>query len=143
MIVLPLITSFFWGISSIFDSLSLRDFPPIMTFIICGFIYFIVSFFILLVNNKKLYPYFDLVKYRNAWIYAILAGLCVACVGNLIYLHALKSSLAPYLVVALSYSAPIFTLLVSVLVLKHDYSLSSILGVILVVTGVFVISFHK
>lgn len=141
--ILPITTSFFWGLACILESLSLKNFPASMTFIVSAFVYVFAAIIVLFFKRNSLYEYFDVVKYRDSWMYTILAAICIFVIGNFIYLHALKESKTPYLVVALSYTAPIFTLIISILILKHDYSLCSLLGVTLVILGVFIISFHK
>ena len=142
MIFLPLCTSFCWGLSSVFDKLCLDDFSPIMIFIVGGFVYAILCIVLIIYNYQKLKIYLDFKKYKKAWIYSILAGICVYGIANLLYYHALKKSDTPHIVVALAYSAPIFTLLLSVIVLKNDFSLHSLIGVFLVIIGVFVICWH-
>ena len=87
--------------------------------------------------------FYDYKKYKTAWIYAILAAICVYGIANLIYYYALNSSDTPHIVIALAYSAPIFTLLVSIIILKKDFSLTSLLGVLLVILGTFIICWHS
>ena len=143
MIFLPLCTAFCWGLSSIFDKLSMTAFSPIMVFIVGGMVYATVALSLLIYHRNSIKHYFyDYKKYKTAWMYAILGAICVYGVANLIYYYALNASNTPHIVIALSYSAPIFTLLVSIIILKHDFSITSILGVLLVIVGTFIVCLH-
>ena len=144
MILLPLCTAFCWGLSSVFDKLSMNAFSPVMVFIVGGIVYALVALGLLIYHRNHVKHYFyDYKKYKVAWIYAILAAVCVYGVANLIYYYALNASSTPHIVIALSYSAPIFTLLLSIIVLKEDFSMASIIGVILVVLGTFIVCYHS
>lgn len=144
IIFYPIITSFFWGLSSIFDKLSMSgDFPPLMIFIISGMVYSLITIVLLIANKNKLIPYFNVIKYKMGWIYAILSGISVFAIANLLYLYALNKSNHGYVIVTLAYSAPIFTVLLGIIVLKHDYSWKSLMGVLLVILGVLLVCMHN
>lgn len=70
-------------------------------------------------------------------IAAILSGF----VANLIYLFVLKKHQS-YLVSALIYAAPAFTLLLAYFLLKEDISVIGFIGVIMVIIGTICIALN-
>ena len=145
MILLPVCTAFFWGLSSIFDKLCLNTFTPIMIFIVGGMVYSIIAIGLFIYHRHEIKHYFyDYIKYKNAWIYAILAGICVYGIANLIYYHVLHNTNNTNIVIAISYSAPIFTLILSLIILKKEnYSLASIIGVLFVIIGTVIVCLNS
>jgi drug/metabolite transporter (DMT)-like permease len=62
--------------------------------------------------------------------------------ASLIYFHILKKH-ESYVIAALIYSSPVFTLLISYFVLKEKVSYIGVAGVILIVSGVIMLALNE
>ena len=143
MYVIPiaLFVSFLWGVQIICHKILLKktNFKVIM--VVGSIFYFIcVALFTASYWNtlKK-----DIVKLDAKSILLIgFASICSAFIANLIYLYILKDH-SSYVVSALIYSSPIFTLILAYLMLKEKVTFIGAIGVVLIVVGVICLSLNE
>lgn len=146
MLALPLVPcslaiSFLWGLTppTYKYLMSADKVDPIAVFVISGAAYaaslvcFSLCFHV---------PVAREVRRLSGRSVAIIAGLSVLTgfVANILYIYLLRNH-ASYAVTALAYSAPVFTLLLSVLVLKERVTALGVLGAVLILLGVACVSF--
>ena len=136
-----LFIAFLWGIQPVIHKYILKSIDPktilILTTVfysLCSIAFAIKYWRSVQKDWKKLTP----IKLMWIGIAAILSGF----VANLIYLFVLKKHKS-YLVSALIYAAPAFTLLLSYFLLKEDISIIGFIGVILVIIGTICIAFFS
>lgn len=75
-------------------------------------------------------------------ILLLLSAFFSVFIANLLYFKVLhKANTKSYIVSSLIFTSPLFTLLLSYLLIKESIKLTAVLGVILVVSGIVVISY--
>jgi drug/metabolite transporter (DMT)-like permease len=72
----------------------------------------------------------------------IISGIFVGFVANYLYYQVIRNNTS-YIVAALVFSAPFFTVILSYLFLKEELTLLSGLGVFLIVAGVILLASSK
>lgn len=138
-IILALFVGFLWGLAPIVHKILLKniDFKLFMVlssccFFACTCIFAIYFWKDLVVSAKKQLTIFNL-----SWI--ILASVFVGFIANLVYLFVLKDYKS-YIVSALIYCSPFFTLALSYLFLKENITYVGASGCILITLGVILIA---
>ena len=135
-----LFIAFLWGIQPVIHKYILKSIDP-KTIIILNTVFysfcsigFAIKYWRSVKKDwKKLTP----IKLMWIGIAAIISGF----VANLIYLFVLKKHQS-YLVSALIYAAPAFTLLLAYFLLKEDISVIGFIGVIMVIIGTICIALN-
>jgi uncharacterized membrane protein len=119
------------GISAIPEKLSLKEASPVGVFFIRSFILFVLlSIFALFKGNVREHFQYQAMTYL--WI--AIPAVLVSC-WMLIYFNILQGDLASR-VVPIVATAPLFTVLFSVLLLGEPFSLKRLAGALLIVIGV-------
>ena len=136
-----LIVSFLLGILAIFQKIFLKRIDYITFMCISGLMYcFMLICYILYYKSQffsdikkiKLITYF--------WIFiSILFGLFII---NILFFYLLKHN-EPSVVVAITFSAPLFTLLGAYFLLEEKIHTYGVLGVLFIVFGIILISMNK
>ncbi len=134
-----MLVSLFWGISPVFYKMIMSKIDTKITFIINNI------FFALAVIGYTWY-YWDQIKsdikavsMRDTLIIGALSIL-LSFVPNVIYYNLINDH-DSYVVSALVNSAPIFTVGLSYILLKENITKYGMLGVILIIVGVYCLSF--
>jgi uncharacterized membrane protein len=85
----------------------------------------------------------SLLDNKQVFILLILSSLLSVFIANLLYFTILKNPYTKsYIVAALVFTSPMFTLLLSYFVLKEGVTYMAVLGVVLIITGVIALTFH-
>jgi uncharacterized membrane protein len=138
LIFYSLIVSLFWGISPVFYKMIMSKVDTKLTFIINNL------FFTLGVLGYTYY-YWDQIKVdvQNISIRDTLAigaiAIVLSFIPNIIYYNLINDH-DSYVVTALVNSAPVFTVGLSYLLLKENITKNSLLGVVLIIVGIFCLS---
>jgi drug/metabolite transporter (DMT)-like permease len=129
-----------WGFYALLESKIVKQYHPLFLFVIGGICYGVCALIILVIKWKTLVP-----TYMNAGsrIIAIasIGSLCGVALANYLFLLALESAPAPNIIMALAYSAPIFTILGSILLLQYKVCAIEIIGMILTFCGVGLVTY--
>lgn len=145
IILMTLVTALLSSISFFLAHRSLKTFPPSMEIFVSGISYVIIMSVVLLFHHEHISEYFDIKKYKEAWVCSILKGLIVYGVANMLLFTILKKTDKIHLVAALVHTVPFFTILISIFVLQHEVTLISIIGILFIMTGsaLIVLESHK
>ncbi len=132
------IVSFCWGLSPVLYKLLMTKMDIKVTFVINSL------FFTLAVIAYTIYYWNDIksnLKTTSVRDIALLGGISVilSFIPNIIYFNLLNQY-DSYVVTALVNTAPIFTVGMSYLILKERVTKYDILGVVLIIIGVFFLS---
>ncbi|ADG13567.1 EamA family transporter [Methanocaldococcus infernus] len=132
-IILGLLVALFYGIGTFFAKIVCEK-DPIFQWVVVNIIGIILTLIIFL-------------KFRNfsidspkIIIYSIVAALFVV-LGSLILYYALYKGKAS-IVVPLSSIGPAITVVLSLIFLKETLSINQVLGIILILIGIFLLSIH-
>ena len=133
--LLLILTVVFWGTAPIFDKAALKGGDPLLGTILRGmFIGLVMTLFGLFTGKFR---ELSLMPPRSI-LFFFLSGLCAGTLGVFTYFKALQ--LGPTSrIVPLAATYPLFTALLSVIVLGESITLPRIFGIILIVVGVFLV----
>jgi drug/metabolite transporter (DMT)-like permease len=140
VIPIAIFIAFIFGVSPIIHKHIFNTVPtmtPQLLFIFGGIMYFI--FTIIYALYEKI-PIIDNVKTIPVSIIALfIFGGCMSFFANYLYFNIISKN-ASYLVSSLIFISPLFTLVLSYLILKEEITLMSLLGVLLIVSGVIIVA---
>lgn len=142
LIFYSLLVSLFWGISPVLYKIMMKRVDTKLTFIINHL------FFNLGLLGYTIYHWTELKSdFQNVSNYDIIAigamSLVLSFIPNIIYYNLINDH-DSYLVTALINSSPVFTVGLSYFILKEKITKHSIIGVLLIIAGVYCLTFcHK
>jgi len=137
-IFVALFISFLWGLAPVIHKLVLKNVNPITVFILSGVIYAFVMVFFMAWHTDTLKKDIPKIELRDLGLIAF-ASIIDAFLANLLYYNVLRDH-ESYIVSALIFSSPVFTLLLGYLFLQEKITLMGALGVFLIILGVICIS---
>lgn len=130
------LTVLFWGLAPLFDKIALREASPLLGLIIRSVAVFfsllILSFFM----KENFFVSFKL-PFKTIFLFS-LSGIFAGLLGMLTYYSALKS-LPSSIVVPLCSIYPLITTLLGMFLLAEGFSWVRLLGVILIILGVWLV----
>ncbi len=129
-----------WGISPIAHKLCLDKMNPKVFFCINSVFVTISILTFSFLNRSEFFPEFSKLGFSDFKNIALMA-LCLSFIPALLY-YSLLQKHESYKVSVLVHSSPIITILLSYFVLNEEISQNSFMGIILVITGIFLLS-HK
>lgn len=140
VIPIAIFIAFIFGISPIIHKYIFNNVPsmtPQMLFIFGGITYF---FFTIIYALYERQPIIDNLKNIPLSIIGLfLVGGCMTFFANYLYFNIISKN-ASYLVSSLIFISPLFTLALSYLILREEITLMSLVGVVLIVTGVITVA---
>ena len=128
-----------WGLYAIIESRIIKQYHPLFMFVLGGICWGLVSVCLLFYKRSELLPIFAKAGTRTMAI-AITGSLLAIVCANYLFLLALENAPAPNIVMALAYSAPIFTILGSILMFQHEINLMEIIGMVITMIGISFVS---
>lgn len=141
IIVTSLFVAFLWGLTPIIHKHVLNTIDPLLVFVLSGIVFGVGAIILLFVNRDG-----SLVdKFRStdtvalAWI---VAAQLVTMFATMLYLQLLQKHHS-YVVTALTYSSPVFTLILAYLILNEKVSIAGAMGVLLIVAGIALLAFNE
>lgn len=132
-----LIAVIMWGISPVFDKLTLRYFEPFQAFYVRALVMAIVCFVFILSRFSYTINSILSVKWHGGFY--VLMSVITAMVGVLVYLKAMNFSQASK-IVPLSSTYPLITFIIAAIFLDESVTVAKILGTIFIIFGIFLIS---
>jgi uncharacterized membrane protein len=140
-VVVALFIAFLWGVQPLIHKELLHEMShhtvmmiSNIIFTVCLIIYGYLYREIILDDFKKLET--------NHWKLLLFSAIICSFLTTIIYYDLMKHH-KTYIVVALTYSAPIFTLFLAEYFLKEKISIESKVGVLLVVLGIMIMSYYQ
>ncbi len=133
VLILWLLTIFFWGISPIIEKLGLKEVDPLLALFVRTLASLVAIFLVLLVISPDL----SSLNLKNVGILS-LSGIIGGFLGMFTYFSLLKSKNASQ-VVPLTSTYPLVATLLAVLILKEKLTLLKLLGTLLVVAGIYLL----
>lgn len=140
VIPIALLISFIWGATPIvhkyiFNSFSYMTAESML--VVGGLLYFVFSMCYFACNRKKVMG--PLRQLPMPIIALMFATALIGFLANYLYFNVIGKH-ASYLVSALIFSSPFFTLILSYLLLKEEITLTSLIAVILIVIGIIMLA---
>jgi len=135
------IVAIIWAYMAIIEKKLLKHVSYITLFILFGLFIGFISLLLLIYYNKSIKEDIIFMYNKISYIILMLYGL-IYIIASLIYLKLMKNHYS-YLVVALTYTTPLFVTLFSYFELKENIDIKSVLGILLIVSGCITISLNK
>lgn len=131
--ILALIAAILWSIQAFFVKYS--NATPVMASIIMGIVALVLSS-VLYLFMKPQWPSPD------STIKLVLAGISVT-VGTLLYFYALSMTKNTSVVVAISFTSPLFAAIIGYLFYKEMLTFRQMIGSFCIIIGIILISSHR
>lgn len=129
-----------WGLYAIIESQIVKEFHPMFLFVIGGLCCGVCSLVLFFIKRNQLLPLFAKASAKTI-IISIIGSFLALVVANYIFLLALEHAESPGIIMGLAYSAPIFTIIGSMLILQYKINMIELVGIGLTVCGVGVVAF--
>lgn len=141
VILLALLVAFLWGVAPVIHKHVLKSISPHVVLIISGVSYITCLAIFAAIHQRKL---IEGIKHIHAKYVLIIAltSIFTAFIANIIYLNVLKHQ-DSYIISALIYACPVFTLILAYVFLKEKVTLFGGLGVFFIILGVICIIFNE
>jgi uncharacterized membrane protein len=131
--ILAVISAVLWAIQAFMIKYSRAS--PIMAFVIMNIVAAISSL-VIYVISKPQWPSVESVSFL------VLAGILGPVVGTLLYLYALALTKNTSVVIALSFTSPLFAVIIGYLFYKEILTLRQMAGTLCIIIGIILISTH-
>jgi len=141
LLFFSMIISLLWGLQPIICKILLNNIDVKFFFVVFNLALFIaISFYIAFNWNELKYSYSHSTN-KQLFLIAIIA-IISSFIPNLIYYNLLNYH-SSHMVAALTSCGPIFTILISFLFLKTNIDYIDISSVLLIVSGIFILSYNN
>lgn len=138
VIFFALFISFLWGLQPVIHKVLLKHIDPKTILIISSFFYTSCIILFAIYNYKEFIKDLKIIDTKSFIVIGITA-IFSAFIANLIYFYILKNN-ESYIVSALIYSSPVFTLILAYFFLKEKITLYGFIGLIFIVIGILFIA---
>lgn len=141
VLVMAIIVSFLWGVTPVIHKHVLIDLDPRTVMVLTSVFYFACLMVFWWWNHRAIARDSKNIRFHHLFWIAI-ASIFTAFIANIIYLYVLKKK-DSYVVSALVYSCPLFTLILASLFLKEHITWMGCIGVFLITLGVVCIALSE
>jgi len=138
LLFFALLISFFWGIQPIIHKLLLRKINPKTMLILNSTVYFFCIIWFTIYNYQEFKTDLKNMDLKS-FLIIVFTAVITAFLANMIYFYILKNN-DSYIVSALIYSSPVFTLIFAYLFLKEKITKYGLIGVIFIIIGILFIA---
>lgn len=140
LIPIAIFISFLWGMSSILEKYVLKSINVPTLLVINAIVYMICMVIYYIIKRKDIHISKALSKCESKTLSILILNVVFALfVANILYFEILSKHKS-YIVTALVFSAPLFTVLFGCLLLKEKITVTGFMGLIFIVLGVICIS---
>ena len=137
--LLCIFVAFLWSLHPICHKILKNNIDAFYIFILIWLFTSVFMIFILFYYKNHIYSNIvNLTKYEL--LILLWLGL-ISVLANYIYFYVIKSDNA-YIVSALTYSSPLFTIIIAYLLLNEVISYNAILGILFIIIGASILSFE-
>jgi len=140
VIFYALFVAFLWGLTPVIHKHVLNTLDPRTVMVLGSIFYFACVLMFWLWNREIIKNDVKNVKLQHIYWIAI-TSIVTAFIANVIYLFILKKH-DSYIISALIYSCPIFTLVLAYIFLKEHITFTGLIGVFLITAGVACLGFN-
>jgi uncharacterized membrane protein len=134
VLFVALFVAFLWGLTPVIHKHVLQTLDPRLVMVIGSGLYFMVALLYGLYYRDAIAESLpNMTPATFLWI--ALASLLTGFIANLIYLYVLREEQS-YIISALIFASPIFTLFVAALFLKEEITVQGFIGVVLITAGI-------
>ena len=141
-ILLAILIAFLWGISPVIFKYLLGDVDMKVIMVLTAVIYTLCTALYTIPSWRDIYR--SIIKINHVHMFWIVVNAALLTfVANLLFLIALKNNSKSYVITSIAFSAPLFSLLIAYLFLNQQITYHNLIGVVLIVTGIFVLSYFK
>ena len=131
--------AFLWSLHPIFHKFLQKKIDVIIMFILVWLSTSFFMIFYVIYNNKHiLHNIKTITKYEVAIFFII--GI-ISVIANYLYFTTIKQS-DSYIVAALTYCSPLFTVFIAYILLNEKISLSSVIGIMFIILGATLLSYN-
>jgi uncharacterized membrane protein len=141
LILFGLVVALLWAIAPLIHKYLLTHTNYKVIMLLSAVTYVIVMCIYSIVNYNDIFFQLKQINTKNI-ILIIFVSLITLVIANIIYLSILQNNNS-YVVCALTYSSPIFTLIFAYLFFKEKVTLLGLFGVIFVVIGIICLAFNN
>lgn len=134
-----IVIAFLWGVNPFGTKIVLRDLPYELVLIISGLCYFSCIIALCVIKRERIQASVSKLRMKHVAI-LLASSILTAFIPNLIFVKLLKHN-PTYIITALSYIAPVFTLIIAALFLHEKVTWQAIVGVVFIVFGAGIICF--
>lgn len=138
--VLPLVpvalsVAMLWGLTPILNKyvMSAHDAPPAAVLLVSGMAYLVALACFAMYHNADAIRQVRALSTRSLST-IVLTSLLTGFVANILFIYVLHDH-ASYVVTSLVYSAPVFTLLLAIVVLRERVTVVGVVGSVLMLAG--------
>lgn len=139
-VLIALLISFLWGLSPVIHKTVLNNVTPHTAMVITSVFYTICTIVYALYFEQNIANDMKNINAKAVYFLAFTAIIC-GFITNVLYFSILKKY-DSYIISALIYSCPVFTLLIAYLFLKEKVSFTGFLGVAFITAGVILLAFN-
>jgi drug/metabolite transporter (DMT)-like permease len=133
-ILFSIITACLWGIQPVIYKYAMTSVSWQTVFALNGILYIIPAIGFILYNRKSIKESLHKVNKKLVAL-ILLSAVCGSLIPNILFLKVMQNHKS-FLVTALTFTSPVFTLFFSFLFLKEQVFLMDIIGVLAIVLGV-------
>ena len=134
-----LLTAFIWGITPIVEKIALKTADPVIGVTIRSIIVTVTLMIVLLLTNRT--KELMTLSFKEIILFGI-SGLLSGLLAMWLYFKALKMG-ATSQVIPLGSTYPLFTMILSVIILRENLTIPNIIGTIFIVIGIWFITGFK
>jgi drug/metabolite transporter (DMT)-like permease len=138
-----LFISFLWGASPVIQRylMTTRPLSPETLMVFGSAIYFLCTLIYFFANKSKIVGEISQASWKTLCI-MLISGIFVGFIANYLYYKVIRNNTS-YIIAALVFSAPFFTVILSYIFLKEELTFASGLGVVLIVIGIVLLATSK
>ena len=132
--ILAICTSILYGVATIIEKHVMGTFDASYVFTTFGLVYGFVAIFVYIYNISLFQTYMKK-QFVSHHMWLLAAIVCALILPQLLFLNAVKNHDDIHIVSALSSLGPLVTMLLLILFYKKSITITSMIGVVLVVVG--------
>ncbi len=128
-----------WGVSALIESSIIKQVSPLFLYVIGGLCFGFSALVLLIFKRATLIPMFLKASPKVLGL-AFVSSIAAIVVANFLFLLALDRAGSPTIVTALSYCAPVFTLVGAIVLFQYSVSFLEFAGIAITLLGVVIIA---
>ncbi len=140
VVLIAVFIAFIFGVSPIIHKYIFNNVPsltPQLLFIFGGIAYFLFTFVYAISKKQSIITNIKTIPLSMTLLF--LFGASLSFYANYLYFNIISKN-PSHIVSSLIFISPIFTLILSYFLLKEEITITSIIGILLIVTGVIIVA---
>ena len=137
--LLCILVAFLWSLHPICHKILKNKIDVFFIFILIWF--FTSIFMILILIYYKDHIYVNLINLTKIELLILTALGLISVLANFIYFYVIKHDNS-YIVSAITYCSPLFTIFIAFLILNENFTFNSVIGITLIIVGASILSYE-